>query len=65
MTFQIDICDITTCDPQKSIKFWAKYIGRSNGHEADSFAYCLIYAGFLLSVFFYPEVGGDMFFRNV
>jgi hypothetical protein len=36
-----------------------------NKHEADSFDVCLIYDDCLFSLFFYPEVGGDMFFRSV
>jgi hypothetical protein len=29
------------------------------------FACCLLHAGFLLGLLFYPEDGGDMFLRNV
>jgi hypothetical protein len=32
--------------------------------QQDGSAYCLLHAGLSLDLFFDPEDGGDMFFRN-
>jgi hypothetical protein len=48
--------DTTPCKPRKF---------QHEGGSKQSSVCHLLHAGFLLGTFFDPEVGGDMFFRNV
>jgi hypothetical protein len=50
-------CDVTLCSPFK----FNRHFGGT--YRSGSACY-LLHTGFLLGLFFDPEDGGDMFFRN-
>jgi hypothetical protein len=61
--------DMTSCSPWKvSRRFGGIFRPSSSGSKNKSskkVACYLLHIGFLLGLFFYPEDGSDMFFRNI
>jgi hypothetical protein len=53
-----------TCRLRFRVKQQAKQ-GAIMKHLANRFTFCLLHYDRLLSLFFYPEDGGDMFLRSV